>query len=540
MHLRVAALPRSRIEVSAFHWLSALAVVEVCVFTLFGSVNRDEGWYLYASRLVYQGKLPYRDFAYFQPPVLPYIYGLPQWLFGPSLLVGRMTSLALVLATIVLLVRTARVLAGPSAVNWALVLVCLNPTLMYFGTLARSEAITTFLCSAALLSFFVCKRGVPALLFAPGALLLASGVRIAVLPAFLVATAFIWWRTPATRRERILAVGVLTGGLALIALPVLLAPQRAMFDVWVSQVSRSHQWAPSAGSVDQIGALIARLRDIQTLWVFFLVLLLPVAALLADLTLRAGRGWRPRWRGESDELTNYLVLIGFAALLLVPYVGVSPFEPRYFLPSAACMTVLLAAAAVRLPVSRGLEELRPFFTRMLLIVFVMATPFYLAQSELFLRFRQPDLTQSRDVGQELAPLLGSGDQLMTFDTTLALEANRPIMPRLEMAQFSYWPEMATASAESNGVMNKNQFREAIRMGVPKVIALTDIDLFILALDMHSSAAGASSSPEPAVALLPELAEHYTLQDTVRSYGQFRDKLYIYVRTTPETATDPAR
>jgi hypothetical protein len=78
------------------------------------------------------------------------------------------------------------------------------------------------------------------------------------------------------------------------------------------------------------------------------------------------------------------------------------------------------------------------------------------------------------------------------------------------------------------------------MGVPKVIALTDIDLFILALDMHSSAAGASSSPEPAVALLPELAEHYTLQDTVRSYGQFRDKLYIYVRTTPEIATDPAR
>ena len=49
-----------------------------CYFAEIGRLNQDEGWYLYASRLVYEGRLPYRDFAFFQAPFLPYVYGLPQ------------------------------------------------------------------------------------------------------------------------------------------------------------------------------------------------------------------------------------------------------------------------------------------------------------------------------------------------------------------------------------------------------------------------------------------------------------------------------
>ena len=42
----------------------------------FGDLNQDEGWYLYAARLVSEGKVPYRDFAYPQAPLMPYIYAV--------------------------------------------------------------------------------------------------------------------------------------------------------------------------------------------------------------------------------------------------------------------------------------------------------------------------------------------------------------------------------------------------------------------------------------------------------------------------------
>ena len=47
------------------------------VFVFRGELNADEGWYLYAGKLVYQGWMPYHDFAYTQTPLLPYIYGGP-------------------------------------------------------------------------------------------------------------------------------------------------------------------------------------------------------------------------------------------------------------------------------------------------------------------------------------------------------------------------------------------------------------------------------------------------------------------------------
>lgn len=79
----------------------AVFVFSSLAFLLLGRVNADEGWYLYASQLVFRGKVPYRDFAYTQTPLLPYVYGLPQILLGPGLYLGRVTSLLLSVTNLV-------------------------------------------------------------------------------------------------------------------------------------------------------------------------------------------------------------------------------------------------------------------------------------------------------------------------------------------------------------------------------------------------------------------------------------------------------
>ncbi len=59
-------------------------LMESLFLTIHREINLDEGWYLYASKLVYEGKMLYKDFAYTQGPVFPYVYGIFQQIFGTS------------------------------------------------------------------------------------------------------------------------------------------------------------------------------------------------------------------------------------------------------------------------------------------------------------------------------------------------------------------------------------------------------------------------------------------------------------------------
>lgn len=60
-------------------WVAAalVALVFVTCNLLMGDLNQDEGWYLYAARLVTEGRLPYIDFATTQP-VMPFVYAVAQ------------------------------------------------------------------------------------------------------------------------------------------------------------------------------------------------------------------------------------------------------------------------------------------------------------------------------------------------------------------------------------------------------------------------------------------------------------------------------
>ena len=58
-------------------------------------IDGDEGFYLLASRLVLEHKIPYLDFFYTQAPLLPYAYGLWMKLFGISWFSARILAATL-------------------------------------------------------------------------------------------------------------------------------------------------------------------------------------------------------------------------------------------------------------------------------------------------------------------------------------------------------------------------------------------------------------------------------------------------------------
>ena len=51
-----------------------LAMVLAALNLAHGNLNQDEGWYLYAAKMVKGGQVPYTDFAFTQGPLLPWVY----------------------------------------------------------------------------------------------------------------------------------------------------------------------------------------------------------------------------------------------------------------------------------------------------------------------------------------------------------------------------------------------------------------------------------------------------------------------------------
>ena len=188
-------------------------------FVVRGRVNADEGWYLYAGRLAWQGQLPFHDFSFTQMPLVPYVYG-PFQLLVPSLYVGRIVSLLFATAAVGLGVRVAWREAGRAAAA-AVALLCLAfPIGIYNLTITKTYALVAFLLVAILAALTSPTR--KTLMF-PLAAAAATGLALARtsgIPLALLVVAYVVWRAPdrATRWKSLVVptiAAVLTGALLL-------------------------------------------------------------------------------------------------------------------------------------------------------------------------------------------------------------------------------------------------------------------------------------------------------------------------------------
>jgi hypothetical protein len=206
---------------------SLLFVIEAAFFLLFRNVNQDEGWYLWAAKLVFEGKVPYRDFAYSQTPLLPYVYGLSQWAFGQGLYLGRLTSLVFAALTLLLgasLVQRLAPRITSLQPSWAVACyLFLQVTSLYAA--AYDVAYTAPYAPAAcllLLAFWIalsCSNETWRNILATSCLALAVAIRLSCAPALLALGLYL----ALTSRRRVRGLLVVLAA-ALITLAVACSP----------------------------------------------------------------------------------------------------------------------------------------------------------------------------------------------------------------------------------------------------------------------------------------------------------------------------
>jgi hypothetical protein len=497
-------------------------------FAYAGQINQDEGWYLYAAKLVYEGWLPYRDFAFFQAPLLPFVYGLPQKLFGAGLELGRLTSLLLSAATVALGARLSLARGGRCGALMFLAMVPLTPFLIWTYTSTRSEPLSAFLLTLSAFLLFRRDPGPRSASVAALAAVLAAATRISSLPVALLVVAWVAhrYRGSLRRLALVLAPPLLGAGL-LAALVFAAGPATVWFNLVTSQVER-HEQLQATHEVWTLWRQVSqRIIDVAALRSFFggvpLVSFASAAAALAVWYAQRGR----------DSLAGPAAALAvFAFVAYLPNLAPRVVYPLYF-AAVFPLFLVLASWCVGHLYARASRDGRRAVVAAIAVMLGFQLGNLLGQGDKQLSEGQRDLTELREAAQYVSQVVPRGTLLGTLDGYLAVASDRPVPRNWEMGLFSYFPERSSADGERLRLLTPDGLAASLGNPLLGAVAFSDRSLGIL------TSRGAFGyrpqellSEEQIHEALPDLAR-FRLDRVFEEFGQFQDRLYVMLPVTRE-------
>lgn len=492
--------------------LIGLLVAELIFLLFYRRINLDEGWYLNAARLVYQGKLLYQDFAYTQTPLLPYVYGFFQQLFGVGLYQGRVLTILLALGAWLLSAATARRLAGPLAGIICLALLATSIFAATQYTYTATYALTAYLiaaaCYVALLQWQPDLRN----LLATMLICLAVGTRLStvvLLPPFLLYLLL----TSAQKWRALLVIGTT----ALVTLGITLgifwlrSGELMSYDIWGFHLDRilRTRWR----------LLKIQDRALRTAVDFAI----PILLSLWGGIWGGRRLWR-QWRmGVALQtpltiVTMVFMIAGLYVAHLVPRTTDSYYNALQLPLMALVGGVVFGSYLARLR-NRGMgeQQLRSSWAVWLLILALASNAALQLRAVLRDGALTDPLTNQVAVVRHAAAIVQQyvpvDQPMLTFNQHLALEAQRETPPGYEMSIFAYRPTWDVAQAEHYKVINNTMLLDDLARPMA-IAAFTAFDL--------EQIYGERSD------FLSILSERYRWFYTIPQFGPYGDILYLYL------------
>ena len=495
--------------------IMALHLVIASVYCQGGRPNQDEGWYLEAARLVTSGRTLYSDFAYVQPPLLPYVYGA---LGGHhSIEAGRnLSALFATLAIGLIGLAAWRVGAAGGLIAAALLAFC--PFAITIQVLVKTYALTaTLLALGCLLALRVPGRG--GVIGASLAFALVTLTRNSAAPVLVG-----WWLWLALDRDRrrylLLAVAASILPLVAVYLPFWLRDRAALYYNLIGH--HASQSIAEGGTSRQV-QLASMLVVASSM----------VSAAPAMITL-LGVGWfTQRQRLTDDERAA----ASLAAILLVmlsasQFVSAHPFQEYQVL---ALPPGALLAGLIWGPVLARSSE-RPMLTG-LLVAMVGLVPLVAIGPDMW------DLPGLKMPGGIQGPLhqvvrlvqahSAPNEPIFTFQTNVAIEANRRLTPGLTLASFSF--VSSDDEARRLHLMSPGLLREQFETALPATVVVSpgDLQRIIRATWQGERLVPVAGLEGAARALygpiVQALDRNYKLVGAVEDVGQFGESFWVLAR-----------
>jgi hypothetical protein len=410
-------------------------------FVRHGMINFDEGFYAYVARDVMRGRLPYRDFAYTQTPLLPYLQGAAMSVTGYGVREQRWINAAvgaLALALGLLMWRRQGVRQGHCLV---LALVwCLCVPLLYYDTIGKTYAWAQLWLVVAAAAFFWPVRPLGKLALFSVAGVLAVGCRLTVLPAVLgLGVGLVVLEKQRLSWTLLIAVPVLA---ALSMLGPFFAADPANASFWGLYY---HFWYHSQSALPS--------QHLDSLWQS--IVMVPGIAVLAVVAL-AGAWRNPREPG------SWILWAGLAGWVLSA--GLPDVYTDYAIP---CLPLVIIG-------SGGLFRPRAYSSRAMTVGFpvvllaVTAGRLFIPLHDIFL---DGYLDAVDRTGAYVRNHTRPEDLVLTPMPEIALAAHRNVPAGLELGKFGVTVEMDAPTALRRHILTMEHLRELIGSERAPVVVL---------------------------------------------------------------------
>ena len=518
-----------------------------------GELNQDEGWYLYAAKQMTEGKMPYRDFAFTQAPMLPLVYSWTYgWVARFGLLGGRATTWVFgtlgMLSAVWLAMRAGPRQAQRLTAGLAFILIAMNVYQSYFTTVVKTYALASMFLSAglAMLSFVGPRKGFRAAMGAGFLLACAAATRISLGAALALGGFYLLAYRRRLRAWAWLDFGI--GGLLGLAIPLVFAALgREGFRFGVIEYHSLRE----AGTVfSQIAYKVGCLSRLAQAYfpaaVGGLFLLIMACRYLARRSVpRDGTVPEVEHQGPDDIAPRFNAFLWATVVVLALVHLAAPFPyDDYQVPVYPIYCAALAATGGRWwlrqeqrrfgecsEVSRSARRLAILTVTWLMCgLYAFSSPltqgwFVAGRDRIWWRLReQSPVAQLRDTARWIRELNtpAGGTQLLTQDTYLAVEAGLAVPHGLEMGPFSYYPDWPRERAEQIGVMNRDMLLEllATQTNAP-IAALSGYSLSIRSPEVEEV------TREDRLAFDELLAERYEFVEAVPGFGQAGTTLMLW-------------
>jgi len=393
----------------------------------------DEGFHLLAAKLISQGRTPYIDFCFPQPPLNAYFNAALFSLFGTSWRVTHVFASLFLAASAYLSAEFVLLRFNITGWRWPCVLLCalftgLNEIVVQFGPIAQAYAISMF-CS--LVAFRVAVVSVGSrtwflTLFAGVASGAAAASTLLAAPVAPVVLGWLVIYNEAGNRSKKVAAFVL--GNIVPFLPVLVlfvkAPRQTFFNVVQYQaLFRRVNW----------GNVNAHDFDVFTAWIDSVPTFVLVFSAAFGLVFVAKKsGWHRRQKAE------YYLAAALATTLTVYVATAHPTFQRYFIGGTPFFGIL-AAVGFFFIASRLWNPSRPFWP-----VCLMSSVLVLAAGKMIFDTRDSTTWRTYDeIAAKIAKVTPPGAQFYADEQIFFLLGKTP-MPGME---FSYSHKLNLSPAE---------------------------------------------------------------------------------------------
>ena len=519
-----------------------------------GELNQDEGWYLNAARLMTQGQVPYRDFAFTQAPMLPLVYSWTYgWVGHFGLLGGRLVTWVFgtlgMLCALWLAMRAGPRSAQRLSGGLCIILIAMNVYQSYFTTVVKTYALASlFLCAGlVLLSFVGARRGFFAAMGAGFLLACAAATRISLGATLALGGFYLLLYRKRLKAWAWLDYGV--GGLLGLALTVLpfwtLGKEGFIFGVL-----KYHSLREAGPVLMQLAYKVGCLSRLAQAYFPAAVGGLALFILACRHLARHGRppdgvATDPKSAAPDDiaPCFNSFLWVAVIAMGLVHLAAPFPYDD-YQVPVYPVFCAALAASYASwwlreearrfsggTPAGRGARRLA-ILTVIWLMCGLHAFSSPMAQSwfiagrdRIWWRLReQSPVAQLRDTAKWILNLNqpAGGTELLTQDVYLAVEAGLPVPHGLEMGPFSYYPDWPRARAARLGVMNRDMLRELLETTTnAPIVVLSGYSLAIRSPEVEEV------SQEDQQAFAEILKDRFEFVDSVPRFGQAATTLQIW-------------